>query len=111
MREKDQIEDKKKTKKKKENVEETKITKDKEDNSEEEKETKEVKDENEEKNRKIIKKECEICHIFVKAYLYRAHHMNHPSQILKFLYLGNYKHSSNNNELKRLKINYHIYIP
>ena len=71
------------------------------------------KDENEDKkkindiqDRKIIKKECEICHIFVKAYLYRAHHMNHPSQILKFLYLGNYKHSSNNNELKRLKINY-----
>ena len=57
-------------------------------------------------DKKIIKKECEICHIFVAAYLYRTHHMNHPSQILKFLYLGNYKHSSDNKELKKLKINY-----
>lgn len=55
---------------------------------------------------KKAKRECELCHIFVEAYLYRTHHMNHPTQILKFLYLGNYKHSSDNKELKKLKINY-----
>ena len=55
---------------------------------------------------KKVKRECELCHIFVEAYLYRTHHMNHPTQILKFLYLGNYKHSSDNKELKKLKINY-----
>ena len=64
------------------------------------------KEKNDIQDRKIVKKECEICHIFVEAYLYRTHHMNHPSQILKFLYLGNYIHSSNNKELKKLKINY-----
>ena len=55
---------------------------------------------------KKAKRECELCHIFVEAYLYRTHYMNHPTQILKFLYLGNYKHSSDNKELKKLKINY-----
>ena len=61
---------------------------------------------NDTQDKKILKKECELCHIFVAAYLYRTHHMNHPSQILKFLYLGNFKHSSDNKELKKLKINY-----
>ena len=56
--------------------------------------------------RKKVKKECELCHELVDSHLYKIHHATHPTQILNFLYLGNFSHASNIKELKRLKINY-----
>ena len=56
--------------------------------------------------RKRVKKECELCHELVESHLYKVHLATHPTEILTFLYLGNYSHACNIKELKRLKINY-----
>jgi len=56
--------------------------------------------------RKKVYKECELCHEIVESHLYKIHHATHPTQILTFLYLGNFSHASNIKELKRLNINY-----
>ena len=52
------------------------------------------------------KKECELCHAMVYSHLYKVHHMCHPTQIFKYLYLGNFNQACNIQELKKLKINY-----
>ena len=52
------------------------------------------------------KKECELCHVMVYSHLYKIHHMSHPTQIFKYLYLGNFNQACNIQELKKLKINY-----
>ena len=42
----------------------------------------------------------------VYSHLYKIHHMSHPTQIFKYLYLGNFNQACNIQELKKLKINY-----
>ena len=57
-------------------------------------------------NQGKAKKRCELCKALVFSYLYKVHQMCHPSQILKFLFLGNFVHATNYNDLAKLKINY-----
>ena len=52
------------------------------------------------------KKVCELCKTLVNSFLYKIHYMSHPSQILKYLFLGNFVHATNLKELSKLKINY-----
>ena len=53
-----------------------------------------------------LKRECELCHQMVDSRLQKVHRMGHPTQIFKYLYLGNFANASNIKELKILKINY-----
>ena len=57
-------------------------------------------------NQMKTKKECDLCHILVNSKLINVHKMSHPSQIFKYLFLGNFVHATNITELKKLKINY-----
>ena len=52
------------------------------------------------------KKECTICHKFIESHLHPIHYNAHPSQIFKWMYLGNYDTACNISDLRRLGITY-----
>ena len=52
------------------------------------------------------KKECTICHKFIESHLHPIHYNAHPSQILKWMYLGNFDTACNISDLRRLGITY-----
>ena len=49
---------------------------------------------------------CELCHKMVDSYLYKFHYHSHPSQIFNWLYLGTFRNANNNQEIKKIGINY-----
>ena len=52
------------------------------------------------------KKECIICHKFIESHLHPIHYNAHPSQIFKWMYLGNFDTACNISDLRRLGITY-----
>ena len=52
------------------------------------------------------KKECTICHKFIETHLHQIHYNSHPSQIFKWMYLGNFDSACNISDLRRLGIKY-----
>lgn len=50
--------------------------------------------------------ECELCHRTVLRYLYKFHYFSHPTQILKWIFLGTEKNANDVQELKDLGITY-----
>ena len=52
------------------------------------------------------KKECTICHKYIESHLHQIHVNAHPSQIFKWMYLGNFDTACNISDLRRLGINY-----
>ena len=52
------------------------------------------------------KKECSICHKFIESHLHPIHYNAHPSQIFKWMYLGNFDTACNISDLRRLGITY-----
>ena len=52
------------------------------------------------------KKECTICHKFIESHLHPIHYNAHPSQIFKWMYLGNFDTACNISDLRRLGITY-----
>jgi len=56
------------------------------------------------------KKECEICHKFIETHLLKIHLNSHPSQIFNWMFLGTYLNASDIKELRRIGINYTIFI-
>lgn len=53
-----------------------------------------------------LKRECELCNQLIDYRFYKVHLLGHPTQIFKYLYLGNFANATNIKELKTLKINY-----
>ena len=52
------------------------------------------------------KKECTICHKYIESHLHQIHVNAHPSQIFKWMYLGNFDTACNISDLRRLGITY-----
>ena len=52
------------------------------------------------------KKICELCHKLVDKHIYKFHYYSHPSQILNWMYLGNFKNANNLEEIRQFKIKY-----
>ena len=52
------------------------------------------------------KKECTICHKYIESHLHQIHVNAHPSQIFRWLYLGNFDTACNISDLRRLGITY-----
>ena len=52
------------------------------------------------------KKKCELCHKLVDKHLYKFHYYSHPSQILNWMFLGNFKNANNLDEIRKFKIKY-----
>lgn len=52
------------------------------------------------------KKECTICHKYIESHLHQILVNAHPSQIFRWLYLGNFDTACNISDLRRLGITY-----
>ena len=52
------------------------------------------------------KKICELCHKLVDKHIYKFHYYSHPSQILNWMFLGNFKNANNIDEIRQFKIKY-----
>ena len=54
----------------------------------------------------VLKKKCPICKKLIIHYAFRIHYLSHPSQILSWIYLGNFLNANNNEEIRQLNITY-----